>query len=51
VISKQRVIWNWTRRVIGGVLLLGIGYLILAPTGRYLLRAAWAEGKILRGRR
>jgi len=51
VISKQRLIWTWTRRVIGGVLLLGIGYLVLAPTGRYLLRAAWAEGKILKGRR
>ena len=51
MISKQRLIWIWTRRAIGGILLLGIGYLILAPTGRYLLRAAWAEGKILKGRR
>jgi predicted aminopeptidase len=51
VISKQRVIWLWTRRVLGGVLLLGLAYLILDPTGRYLIRAAWAEGKILAGRR
>jgi predicted aminopeptidase len=37
--------------VLGGVLLLAIGYLVLDPTGRYLIRAAWAEGKILAGRR
>jgi len=51
VISKQRVIWLWTRRVLGGVLLLAFAYLILDPTGRYLIRAAAAEGKILAGRR
>jgi predicted aminopeptidase len=51
VIPKQRLIWKWTRRVIGGVFVLALGYLILTPTGRYLLRAAWAEGKILRSRR
>ncbi len=28
-----------------------VGYLVLAPTGRYLLRAGWEEGKILRHRR
>ncbi len=28
-----------------------IAYLVLAPTGRYLLRAAWAEGRILAKRR
>ena len=51
MISKQRVIWLWTRRVLGGVLLLAFAYLILDPTGRYLIRAAAAEGKILAGRR
>jgi predicted aminopeptidase len=33
------------------VVLAGIAYLVLAPTGRYLLRAAWEEGKILARRR
>lgn len=33
------------------LLALVLGYLILAPTGRYLLRAAWAEGGILARRR
>ncbi|MDE3127323.1 MAG: aminopeptidase [Gemmatimonadota bacterium] len=28
-----------------------VAYLVLAPTGRYLLRAAWAEGSILAHRR
>ena len=27
--------------------LAAVGYLVIAPTGRYLLRAAWEEGKIL----
>jgi len=31
--------------------LLALGYLVLAPTGRYLLRAGWEEGKILARRR
>jgi len=31
--------------------LAAIAYLVLAPTGRYLLRAAWEEGKILARRR
>lgn len=34
-------------RVIAAVLALGLGYLLLAPTGRYLLRGAWEEGHIL----
>ena len=33
-----------------GLLGLGAGYLLLAPTGRYLLRAAWEEGRILERR-
>jgi predicted aminopeptidase len=35
-----------------GILLLGLLlYLLLAPTGRYLVRAAWEEGRILARRR
>jgi len=30
---------------------LVVAYLILSPTGRYLLRAAWEEGRILARRR
>ncbi len=38
-------------RILLVLLLIGAGYLILAPTGRYLARAAWEEGKILAHRR
>ena len=33
------------------LVLIGVAYLALAPTGRYLVRAAWAEGRILARRR
>jgi predicted aminopeptidase len=33
------------------IVLIVVGYLVLAPTGRYLLRAGWEEGKILGHRR
>src|SRR5512132_2869377 len=48
VTESQRV--KWTRRAartLAVVALTIVGYLVLAPTGRYLLRAAWEEGKIL----
>lgn len=38
-------------RVLGVLLLTLLLYLVLAPTGRYLVRAAWEEGKILARRR
>ena len=38
-------------RILAGVALLVLLYLLLAPTGRYLVRAAWEEGKILARRR
>lgn len=34
-------------RVLAGLALAILLYLLLAPTGRYLVRAAWEEGKIL----
>ena len=34
-------------RAVVALLLLVVAYLVLAPTGRYLLRAGWEEGKIL----
>ena len=33
------------------LVLILVAYLALAPTGRYLVRAAWAEGRILANRR
>src|SRR6478672_13683641 len=48
VTESQRV--KWTRRAartLAVVALAVVGYLVLAPTGRYLLRAGWEEGKIL----
>ena len=38
-------------RIAGALLLALLLYLLLAPTGRYLVRAAWEEGKILARRR
>ena len=38
-------------RFLGALLLVLLLYLLLAPTGRYLVRAAWEEGKILARRR
>jgi len=38
-------------RVVGAILLLLLLYLLLAPTGRYLVRAAWEEARILAHRR
>jgi predicted aminopeptidase len=37
--------------VLGGLAVVVVAYLGLAPTGRYLVRAAWAEGGILARRR
>ena len=38
-------------RILAGLALLVLLYLLLAPTGRYLVRAAWEEGRILARRR
>jgi predicted aminopeptidase len=38
-------------RVLAVLLLAVVAYLVSAPTGRYLLRAGWEEGKILSRRR
>ena len=38
-------------RGLGAILLVLLLYLLLSPTGRYLVRAAWEEGKILARRR
>src|SRR5262245_60730222 len=58
VVDRRR---QWTRaskrglriagRVAAGIALLLLLYLLLAPTGRYLVRAGWEEGKILARRR
>lgn len=37
--------------MVGAFVLVGLGFLALAPTGHYLLRAAWSEGSILVHRR
>src|SRR5215475_700576 len=39
------------RRILGTLVLLLIAWLALSPTGRYLVRAAWAEASILARRR
>ncbi|MDB4884387.1 MAG: hypothetical protein JWL95_3153, partial [Gemmatimonadetes bacterium] len=48
VTENKRVKWiRRAARTLSVLLLLIVAYLVLAPTGRYLLRAAWEEGKIL----
>ena len=38
-------------RVVGVIVVLVLLWLVISPTGRYLVRAAWAEGAILARRR
>jgi predicted aminopeptidase len=47
----QRIKWKTFRRVGGVLVALTTAYLVISPTGRYLVRAAWAEAGILRRRR
>jgi predicted aminopeptidase len=44
-------VWKVTRWILGIVAGLAVSYLIISPTGHYLVRAAIAEGKILGRRR
>ena len=45
--SRRRRAWRLVRRLLLALLLLVAGFLALTRTGRYLVRAAWEEGKIL----
>ena len=45
--SNQRITWALTRRVLLALVVLALAYLAVAPTGRYLVRAAWAEGRAM----
>src|SRR5690348_7185096 len=48
VTENQRVKWRRrAARTLAVVALAIVGFLVLTATGRYLLRAAWEEGKIL----
>jgi predicted aminopeptidase len=47
VFSYQRIKWAWLGRALLALLALVVAYLALVPTGRYLVRAALAEAKIL----
>jgi predicted aminopeptidase len=51
VFSYQAITWRRIRRAAAALLLIVVAYLALAPTGRYLVRAAFAEGRILARRR
>ena len=42
---------KFARRALLGVAILAFGFFTLVPMGRYLIRAAWAEAKILARRR
>jgi predicted aminopeptidase len=52
VTENKRV--KWTRRALKALAVVAlalVAYLVVAPTGRYLLRGAWEEAKILAKRR
>ena len=49
--SYQLITWRRVGRVAAALLLVVVGYLALSATGRYLVRAAVAEGRILARRR
>jgi predicted aminopeptidase len=52
VTEKKGVKWRRrAARTLAVVVLALIAYLVITPTGRYLLRAGWEEGKILARRR
>jgi predicted aminopeptidase len=52
VTENQRVKWRRrATRALAVVALAIVGWFVLTPTGRYLLRAAWEEGKILARRK
>src|SRR5437763_14535019 len=52
VTAKKGVKWGRrAARALAVVVLALVAYLVIAPTGRYLLRAGWEEGKILSRRR
>jgi len=51
VFSYQGFKWNYLGRVLGVLALIVLAWLMIDPTGRYLLRAAWAEARILARRR
>ncbi len=48
---RQRITWKLVRRVAAALVALIIAYFAVSPTGRYLVRAGWAEAGILRRRR
>jgi predicted aminopeptidase len=50
-VSTRQRIKRFALRALGIALTLAVGFLALAPTGRYLVRAGWAEAKILARRR
>jgi len=48
---RQRITWKLIRRVAAALVALIVAYFAISPTGRYLVRAGWAEAGILRRRR
>ena len=48
---RQRITWKLVRRTVAALVAVIAAYLAISPTGRYLVRAAWAEAGILRRRR
>lgn len=49
--SRRRRVLRIVGWTLAGVAGLAVAYLVVTPTGRYIARAAWEEGKILARRR
>jgi len=50
-LPSRRSLWRLLRLAPLAALIVIVAFLALIPRGRYLVRAAWEEGKILRSRR
>jgi predicted aminopeptidase len=50
ILLRHRIT-KWVLIGLGGLATIAVLYLVITPTGRYLLRAAWEESKILARRR
>jgi predicted aminopeptidase len=50
-LPSRRSLWRLLRLAFLAAVVVVAAFLTLVPRGRYLVRAAWEEGKILRGRR
>lgn len=51
LVTTGRRLWGILLRVLAAIAVAAVGLTVFTQTGRYLVRAAWEEGKILKHRR